>query len=316
MFWIGIVVVAVFVLIALVAAVLSFSYHRATRSWPHPLFRQPSDIPQPHEWEKRGLHITWIGHSTLLIQMNGLNILTDPVFGHRVGVHLPFFTIGAKRHVAPALSVSDLPPIDLLLLSHGHMDHFDPPSLRQIISPQTEVVTAAGTSGLLRRFHPYRIHELTPGQSLQLASGVKIVGQKVRHWGNRYPWNGKMGYLGYIVMRDEWRVFFAGDTAITDVITDVAAYRPQVTCMPIGAYAPETFQGAHCTPEQAWEMFRMSGAEFIVPMHHDTFVLSSEPLTEPLERLQRVAGDAKDAIVIHRQGQTFHLTAPDDGIED
>lgn len=312
MFLIGIILVAVFVIVALIAAVLSFSYHRATRAWPHPAFRQSTERPEPKQWGDDGLYITWIGHSTLLIRMNGYNILTDPVFGHRVGVHLPFVTIGAKRHVAPALSPGDLPKIDLLLLSHGHMDHFDPPSLRQVIGPQTEVVTAQGTSHLIRRFRPRRIHELTPGASLELASGVRIVGQKVRHWGNRYPWNGKMGFLGYIVMKDDWRVFFAGDTAITEDISEVAAYRPQVTCMPIGAYAPETFQGAHCTPEQAWDMFQMSRAQYLVPMHHDTFVLSSEPLDEPLERLKQAASGAKEAIVISRHGETFHLSETDE----
>lgn len=91
---------------------------------------------------------------------------------------------------------------------------------------------------------------------------------------------------------------------MTDM-SDVAKERPQVAMMPIGAYSPETFQGAHCTPEQAWDMFVATGAAYFVPIHHDTFVLSAEPVDEPLRRLLVAAGDAKSRVVAREHGETF-----------
>ncbi|WAH35753.1 MBL fold metallo-hydrolase [Alicyclobacillus dauci] len=301
-------------LIIVISLVVNVVYRRVTVSWPEPAYRTPKHKPSFDRWGDNDVYITWIGHSTLLIRMSGVNILTDPVFSSRVGMNLPFFTIGPKRHVAPAITLDECPPIDVVLLSHAHMDHVDYPSLKRVIGPNTEVVTAPGTARLIRRFKPGAVHELSPDQTLTLASGVTVVGQQVKHWGSRYPWNKDQGYLGYVMMRDGASIFFAGDTAYTPDLGGVRAFNPQVTCMPIGAYAPAHFKDAHCTPEEAWDMFLATGAAYLVPMHHDTFVLSKEPPKEPLERLEKVAGEMADAIVIHHHGETFSYSLPDQEI--
>ncbi|WAH40786.1 MBL fold metallo-hydrolase [Alicyclobacillus fastidiosus] len=307
MVWLTVVVVVI--LVVLVAGALFFMlYRRATSRWPHPPYRSPEASPKPDEWGDEGLYIAWIGHSTLLIRMDGVNIITDPVFSERVGVSLPLCTIGPRRHVAPALALAQCPPVDVVLLSHAHMDHFDYPSLRHLIGPQTQVVTAANTARLIRRFGPRGVFELEPGQAVELDCGVTITGQRVKHWGSRFPWNRDQGYQGYVIQRGDWCVFFAGDTALTSEMEAVAKFQPQVTCMPIGAYAPETFQGAHCTPEQAWEMFLATGAQHLIPIHHDTFVLSQEPLDEPINRLLRAASAREEVIALTKHGETFALT--------
>src|SRR5436309_1732485 len=106
--------------------------------------------PNPKAWGDQGLYAAWLGHSTVLLKIDGVTILTDPVFSRRVGIGLGPVTVGLKRMVAPALAVPDLPKIDFIFLSHAHMDHFDLPSLRVLARRRTAVVTAAHTSDLLR----------------------------------------------------------------------------------------------------------------------------------------------------------------------
>lgn len=302
-----------FILLILIAAIVVGAgivyilYRRFTRSWPHPALRSSFDTPQPARWSSRGLYISWIGHSTILMQLDGVRVMTDPVFSRRVGIRvpwLPFWTVGPRRHVKPALEASACTPIDVVLLSHAHMDHLDRPSLRQVVGPQSVVITPVHTSHLVRALRPKEIHEVEPGGRVVLANGMVVTAHAVRHWGNRFPWNRKMGYQGYVVRYGDHAVFFAGDTAMTD-LASVAQERPQVAMMPIGAYFPETFQGAHCTPEQAWEMFRMTGATYFIPIHHDTFVLSQEPTDEPLNRLLNVAAEDAYRVVVRTQGATF-----------
>src|SRR6516165_10721470 len=99
--------------------------------------------PRPGSWGNKGLFAAWLGHSTVLLKIDGATVLTDPVLGRRVGVRLGPMTVGLKRLVEPALRVPDLPKIDLILLSHAHMDHFDLPSLRRLASRGTTVITAS-----------------------------------------------------------------------------------------------------------------------------------------------------------------------------
>src|SRR3569833_2205812 len=116
--------------------------------------------PQPKLWPNTGLHAAWLGHSTVLLKIDGFTILTDPVFSLRVGLNLGPVTLGIKRLLASACDLATLPPIDLVLLSHAHMDHFDLPSLRALENSETNVITAQRTSDLLRARRYASVHEL------------------------------------------------------------------------------------------------------------------------------------------------------------
>src|SRR5580698_2274235 len=107
-------------------------------------------IPDLSHWSDKGVHAAWIGHSTVLLRIDGFTILTDPVLSTKIGIGIGPLVIGLKRLVHPAMSIKDLPTPDLVLLSHAHMDHFDLPSLRKLENPGIAVVTAASTSDLLR----------------------------------------------------------------------------------------------------------------------------------------------------------------------
>lgn len=300
-------ILAVIVLVAALGALLYALYRRMTADWPRPRRRAPEHKPKPNTWREEGLYISWLGHSTLLMQLDGMRVITDPVLFSRVGVRALGWTFGPRRHVECPIGPEACGQVDLVLLSHAHMDHLDHASLRRLVTRETIVVTPRGTGYLTRWHRPKAVHELRPGEILQLEDGTEIAAVEVRHWGSRYPWNRNMGYQGYVIRRDGWSVFFAGDTAATD-LSHVRAFEPQIACMPIGAYAPEPFENAHCTPEQAWDMFLQTGAQVFLPIHHDTFVLSREPVDEPLQRLLAVADDER--VWAMRHGETYYVKSP------
>src|SRR5215471_15596996 len=124
-----------------------------------PVFPAPHR-PRPASWSNKGLFAAWLGHSTVLLKIDGVTVLTDPVLGRRVGVRLGPMTVGLKRLVEPALRLLDLPKIDVILLSHAHMDHFDIRSLRYLENRGTTVITASNTSDLLRVRRYGRVQEL------------------------------------------------------------------------------------------------------------------------------------------------------------
>ena len=121
-------------------------------------------VPHPQKWSDKGLHAAWLGHSSVLLKIDGFTILTDPVLGNRCGVRVGPMTVGLKRMVAPALLWPQLPPIDLIVLSHAHFDHFDLPTLRRLERSGTAVVTASNTSDLLRVRRYASVRELGWGE--------------------------------------------------------------------------------------------------------------------------------------------------------
>jgi L-ascorbate metabolism protein UlaG (beta-lactamase superfamily) len=269
---------------------------------------QPTpNVPDINTWSREGVQAAWIGHSTVLISVDGFTILTDPVFSTRIGVKIGPLTVGMKRLVNPALQIRELPVPDVILLSHAHMDHFDRPSLRKLENRGTTVITAACTSDLLRVKRYRSVHELRWGEARQVGP-ANIRALEVKHWGARTRTDVHRGYNGYLIEAGRYRILFGGDTAYTDLFRQVRSSKPvDMAIMPIGAYDP--WIHAHCNPEQALAMANHAGAECVLPVHHRTFKLSSEPYDEPIERLLRAAGSAEDRIPIREIGEDFVLNA-------
>jgi len=262
-------------------------------------------VPQIKDWPKTGLHAAWIGHSTVMIGIDGFNILTDPVFSARIGINLGPLTLGIKRLVEPAICIAELPKPDLILLSHAHMDHFDLPSLRSLENRSMTVVTAAGTSDLLRTKRYGTVRELRWDESVHVGP-ILVRAFEVNHWGARMRSDTHRSFNGYEIEAGRYRVIFGGDTAYTDSFRQLRRSTPvHLAIMPIGAYDP--WIRMHCTPEQALSMADQAGAEFILPVHHRTFELSREPRGEPMDRLLAASGSARDRVCIRDFGQEFHL---------
>jgi L-ascorbate metabolism protein UlaG (beta-lactamase superfamily) len=261
--------------------------------------------PDPRAWPPAGISAAWIGHATFLVNLEGTMILTDPVFGEKIGVSLlGLTTLGPERFVPPALSLQDLPPIDLVLLSHAHMDHFDIATLRRL-PRDVPVILARDTSEFIEELEFTSLHELDWGQSAEV-KGVRVEALPVKHWGRRYPWDRERGYNGLLLSKGGRSVLFGGDTALTDRLpAALGQRRPDVVMLPIGAYNP--YIHSHASPEQAWAMFHAMQARYLMPMHWRTFRLSQEHPFEPYRRLVSAANGSAARIALHQVGESWSL---------
>ena len=276
---------------------VSAGYRRRIAPAPHK--------PDPSSWGDGRLTLAWLGHSTVLVNFYGIWIITDPVLLPRVGIRAGFVTLGPKRFVAPALRVRQLPPIDLILLTHAHMDHLDMGTLRKL-PHDAIVVTATSTSDLLRRLHFRQVVELGWGERRRLEHNhqrIEVEAFGVRHWGARMRRDVHRGFNGYLIERKGRRIVIAGDTARTN-FSHVGRHGPvDVMAVPIGAYDP--WIASHCTPEQAIAMANEARARFVVPIHHQTFRLGREPMDEPIRRFTKAIDPAR--IALTEIGQTFRM---------
>jgi L-ascorbate metabolism protein UlaG (beta-lactamase superfamily) len=255
--------------------------------------------PEPGSWPHDQLTAAWLGHATVLLNLLGSWILTDPALERRIGLGRGLAKVGPRRLVEPALRPNELPPIDLVLLSHAHMDHTDLGTLRWLPAT-TPVVVQRGNGDLVRRFH--QVRELAWGEQTAI-SEVRIESTEARHWGARMITDTGRGYGGYLIEKQGRTVLFAGDTAYTDVLAPLGQRgRIDLAILPIGAYDP--WIANHASPEQAWAMFKALGAEYVLPVHHSTFRLSREPVEEPITRFLAAAGRERWRVVASEIGAT------------
>lgn len=260
---------------------LDRGWHRSRLPPPGP--PAPQRAPEPtrlHSFSSEP-RLTWIGHASVLLQLSGANVLIDPVFSPRVAWFYP-------RHAPPGLTPDQLPPIDLILVTHNHYDHLDAPSIAALPRSATVVVPA----GLGAWFLPYgfaRVVELRWWESCS-PGGVLVTLVPARHWSKRrlFDTNASL-WGGFVVQGAGVRVYHAGDSAQFDGFAEIGRRFPDLDAalLPIGGYAPQWFmQHNHFTPEQAGEAFLQTGARRLIPIHWGTFQLSDEPLREPIERLR------------------------------
>jgi L-ascorbate metabolism protein UlaG (beta-lactamase superfamily) len=257
------------------------------------------------------LGVTFIGHSSFLLQINGKNILIDPVLSKRL--------IVLRRLRRPGIAAEQMPPIDVVLVTHAHMDHLDIASLRQVIRTTRrfrgrtpEVVVPKGVEDLVARLGFAQVHEMEWWERLNL-QGLEITMTPCRHWGARMFSDTHRGYGGYVIEGGGHSVYHSGDTAYFDGFVEVGRrLSPQVALLPIGAYFPDTYRAVHTNPEEAVQAFLDVRAEWMVPMHYGTFRLGREPMDEPVQRLTAEAERLEicDQVNVLGEGETMRLSAP------
>jgi L-ascorbate metabolism protein UlaG (beta-lactamase superfamily) len=267
----------------------------------------PNHQPTPAQWSASSVTAAWLGHASVLINFYGLFIVTDPVLSRRIGASFGKRTFGPKRLIAPALTVDQLPPIDLILLSHAHMDHLHVATLAQFPAT-TRAITASNTADLLAGTKMKDVHELEWGERITFNThhgDITIEAFEVAHWGARWRHDKHRGFNGYILERNNKKLLFGGDTAYCPYFKKLKDKGPfDLAVMPIGSYKAGEFCW-HCTPEEAIEMANDAGANYILPIHHMTFNFGKDIQNEPIERFERAL--AAERIGWREVGQTFTL---------
>ena len=266
-----------------------------------PALTDPPPAPRPdlRRFLSADLAACWVGHATMLLRLGGRTVLTDPIFSDRAGFNVGPLALGPRRLQQPALPLSRLPPLDLILLTHAHFDHLDRPTLARL-PRDVPVVCAAGTRDLIDDLGFGDVTELAWDDATTVAD-LRVTAVPVQHWGPRVFFDDWRTYNAYLLESDDARVLFGGDTAMTDAWAGLGPV--DLLCVGIGAYAP--YVAAHATPEQAWAMAKLCGARRVASMHHTTFRLSREPTGEPLRRLLAAAGEEAGRIVIRRVGDVW-----------
>jgi L-ascorbate metabolism protein UlaG (beta-lactamase superfamily) len=271
------------------------------KSFKDPYGKAPRpDIADLPDLGKHDLAAVWLGHGSVLVRTGGVTVLMDPVLSYRIGMSIKGMTFGLPRLSPIPAHPERLPPIDLILISHAHFDHLDKPTLRRLANPKTTVITARKTAKLIPEGFG-DVRELDWGKSVDFR-GLHLSALRPEHWGARTALDRKRGYNSYILRTGSHGLLLAGDTAMTDAfdkLTDLT-----LSVMGIGSYEP--WEHAHATPEQVWEMFRASGAEKLLPVHHSTFPLGDEHIDEPLERLMKAADPDHHKVIPARPGDVWH----------
>ena len=291
--------------------------------WPERVPVTPSVPPGRVEGEE--MRVTWIGHATVLVQTNGLNIVTDPVWSERTS---PFSFVGPKRVRAPGVRFEDLPKIDLVVVSHNHYDHMDVATLRRLWERDRPlIVTSLGNDALLRRHGieavaadwgqtvagptvDYLCMDEVPSHPLD-----EVTIERVHHWSSRWGTDRNRAlWSGFTVRLPGGNVFFAGDTGFGDGswAREAARNGPfRLAILPIGAYEPrDVMKNNHVNPDEAVSIFETLNPAMALGMHWGTVQLTFEAIGDPPRRLaalRRARGIPDDRFVATEVGRTFSV---------
>ncbi len=232
--------------------------------------------------------ITWIGHSTLLIRTGELTILTDPIFSERCS---PVQFVGPKRYVPPAVAISALPAIDVVVISHDHYDHLDENTIKRL-GNQPLYLVPLGIGNILKSWGITHYAELDWWDEF-LFNGVRFTCTPAQHFSGRSVFNrNKTLWASWLIKSSEQTIYFGGDSGYFPGFKAIGQYAGNidVAALPIGAYRPRWFMSpVHLDPREALQAFEDLQARNFVAIHWGTFKLSDEPLSEPPGLLQKTA---------------------------
>ncbi|MBM4328023.1 MAG: MBL fold metallo-hydrolase [Deltaproteobacteria bacterium] len=256
--------------------------------------------------------VTWIGHATLLVQLAGKNILTDPLFSDRAS---PFPWVGPKRAVPPGLPLERLPEIDVVVISHSHYDSLDTATMKKLLErpggPETLFFVPLGLKSWFQALGVARVIEMDWWEKHRV-SGLEIIAVPAHHWSKRGLFDGnKTLWAGWVIRSENFSLFFAGDSGYTPIFREIGRRLGpfDVAAIPIGAYEPRWFMRFHhMNPDEAVQVHRDVAAKMSVGIHWGTFVLSDEPLDEPPMKLAEARakyGLSEQDFRVLQHGQTI-----------
>jgi L-ascorbate metabolism protein UlaG (beta-lactamase superfamily) len=298
---------------------LRWQAQRSPGSWPERLTLARRSVP-PLRFDKDGIRVTLIGHSSVLIQVAGLNLITDPVLDDQVSLLGGVLKVDAVT--APGVAFDDLPPIDLVLISHDHADHLDKDSLLRLWRrDQPLILTPLGVDTRLRRWQAdinalaldWWEHHLLEKTEKQPELRLTLV--PARHWSGRGVFDHNRSlWGGWIIESTEGTVYFAGDTGYAPALMQqlAARFSPiRLALLPIGGYQPEwLMEHQNLSPAQAVAHHFQLGATRSMAMHYGRFALTDEPFLDPVEQLKRArreAGLAPEQFLIQPPGRPLQL---------
>ena len=259
---------------------------REQGSW-SPFTASEPGPPPPERVRGADLRVTFVNHATFLLQTAGLNLLTDPVWSERVS---PVTFAGPRRRRAPGLRMEDLPPIDAILISHNHYDHFDTATLARLLDRHRPAVFCpVGLAQPLRKIGFEEICELDWWQSVAWC-GLNVHCVPAQHFSARTPFDRRRTlWCGWMLSNEEGSVYFAGDTGFGSLFEEIAADFPRIrlSLLPIGAYKPQWFMGPiHMTPSHALYAHRILNSRYSIATHFGTFPLADDGEAEPVLALR------------------------------
>lgn len=269
-------------------AFLRWRMNRELGHWPDWIDAEPGPAP-PERVTGDDLRVTFVNHSTVLVQMDGLNVLTDPIWSHRCS---PVPWAGPRRRRPPGIRFEDLPPIDLVLVSHNHYDHMDVPTLQRLQQEHTpRVLVGLGNTVYLESEGIERVEDMDWWDERDVAPGIRVTAVPVRHFSGR-GLTDRAGTLwtGFVIEGPAGKVFFAGDTGWGIHFEQIRErFGPmRLAILPIGCFRPRWFMSrVHIDPEQAVRAAEVLEAETSLGVHFGTFSLGDDGEKEPVEELER-----------------------------
>lgn len=277
---------------------LDWMLRREAGSW-EAVTDAPIGSPPAERIDGVDLRVTHVNHSTVLLQTQGMNILTDPIWSERAS---PFGFIGPKRYHPPGIRFEDLPPIDLVLISHSHYDHMDLPTLRRLSDrDQPLILVGLGNAATLEGAGIENVEELDWWQTKALGDQMNVTGVPVQHWSSRSLVDrNRTLWLGYVVEAPGGPVYFAGDTGLGPhfAMTRERFGAMRLALLPIGAFRPRWFmKPVHISPDEAVEAHQILQAKTSLAVHHSTFRLGEDGQHEAPRKLRaaiRKAGLSED----------------------
>ena len=260
----------------------------------------PGPIP-PERVDNGAIRATFVGHSTVLLQFEGINVLLDPIWSKRAS---PVSFAGPKRHRPPGIRFEHLPKIHLVLQSHDHYDHFDVPTLRRIArqwKPNFAVPLGVAPRLVSKGIAAdSQIAELDWWQPAQFSDSIRITAVPARHFSGRgLRDRNRTLWAGYVIESPSGTILFAGDTAYGPHFGEIAARFPKIrlALIPIGAYRPQWFMGpVHISPSDAVRAHKEVGAATSIAIHFGTFHLADDGEDEPVTELQRALDQEKERL--------------------